>query len=161
MMNDSGMSLASENCFNETQSQVINVIKASSSDIGINLDEICSHLPIVKREEIKDALDFLLNEGKQFVLVCFRSSGDTSTNRLNLFYPHLPQRWYLRGSGQVSLQIHTLRLNRTTTALFEPVALSFVLVSKCVKIEKFRTQRVSNTLYPQYPNALYATWQSL
>lgn len=50
--------------FSEIQSLVMNVIRMNSSDIGINLEEVCSSVRTVKKETIKETIDFLLNEGE-------------------------------------------------------------------------------------------------
>lgn len=50
--------------FSEIQSLVMNVIRQNSSDIGINLEEICGSVRTVKKETIKETIDFLLNEGE-------------------------------------------------------------------------------------------------
>ena len=55
--------------FSEIQSLVMNVIRTSTSEAGISLDDICNSVRSVKRDTIKETTDFLLNEGNCFALI--------------------------------------------------------------------------------------------
>lgn len=49
--------------FTQIQNLVMNVIKTSENEIGINIQTISNSLRTVKKEVIREAIDFLLNEG--------------------------------------------------------------------------------------------------
>jgi len=49
--------------FNNIQQMIMNLVRENTTDVGIHLDEICDSLRSVTKDQVKQAVDFLLNEG--------------------------------------------------------------------------------------------------